>query len=98
MIGASGNYSTLQRNTLDGLSETAGFLYLKLVDTLQGHRPGPAERQAFLEACRYDEVVGRALDRIMLSGCDMDPQSGAYRELSAFFAERYRHNFMERAL
>ena len=90
------NYTTLQRNTLDGLSEGAAALYLKLVDALQGHRPGQAERQAFLAACRYEDAAGRVLDRIILSGCDIDPQSHAHRELSAFFAERYRHNFMER--
>lgn len=88
------NYSILEENTLAGFSETAGCLYLKLLDVFQGD-----ERRAFLTACRYEDEAGGVLDYIMLHGPvgptgQLDPIT--YRELSRFMAERWRHNFMER--
>ncbi|GGZ02546.1 hypothetical protein [Novosphingobium colocasiae] len=86
------NYSTLQRNTLAGLSETAGALYLTLLDVFQGHtRDG--ERKAFLAACDYDKQVGSTLDRILrhMPGA---PGPMVHAQLSAFFADRWRYNFM----
>ena len=95
------NMTVLQQNTLAGLSETAGMLYLALVDKYQGHRAGPGERRAFMEAAKYDERTGNVIDYI-LTNCPLDhwadtprplPQR-ARTELSSFFAERWRHNFI----
>lgn len=91
------NYSTLQRNTLDGLSETAGCLYLKLLDTLEAHRSQHNERIAFLIACRYDSQVGGVIDYILRHFYHLnksDPETFAI--LSQFFSERWRNNFMEK--
>lgn len=87
------NYAPIHRNTLDGLSETAGFLYMTLVDAFQGHTRG-GERRAFLAACDYDDKCGSALDHIMrrMPGA---PSPEVRSLLSKFFAERWRHNFME---
>ena len=89
------NYSTLQQNTLLGFSETAGCLYLNLLDKYQGWNTNDGERMAFLEAHRYENSVGETLDYI-LDGAPMwslDPSTK--KSLSGFFADRWRHNFME---
>ncbi|MES2783401.1 MAG: hypothetical protein V4657_11435 [Pseudomonadota bacterium] len=83
------NHSTLERNTLDGFSEAAGILYLKLIDVYQGH-----ERKAFMAACRFEERCAGVLDYILRNGpMALDAKTKA--ELSAFFSERWRHNFMD---
>jgi dsDNA-binding SOS-regulon protein len=80
-------------NTLNGLSETAGELYLKLLDVMQGHtREG--ERKAFMSACRYDQKCGEVLDYILRNAPNA-PDERTRIELSRFFAERWRNNFME---
>ena len=91
MIGS--NYSPLQRNTLDGLSETAGVLYMRLLDAFEAHKAAANERRAFLAACDYDERAGTTLDYILrYSPMNVDDKTRS--ELSAFFATRWRNNFM----
>lgn len=86
------NYSILQRNTLDGFSETAQVLYLKLTDVFQGN-----ERKAFAVASFYENRCGNVLDYIMRNSPAHQLDARTISQLSAFFAERWRHNFMERA-
>lgn len=83
------NYSCLQQNTLDGLSETAGCLYLKLCDVFQGD-----ERRALFAACRYEDRLGGTLDFILRTMPNA-PTPETRAMLSQFFSERYRHNFMD---
>lgn len=90
----SDNYSILQRNTLDGLSEAAGILYLKLCDTLQGHASLDQDRKAFMCATRFDERCGTVLDHILRNGPIPKLTPKTKTELSKFFAERWCHNFM----
>ena len=86
----SDNYSTLERNTLHGLSEPAGHLYLKLLDKYQGsNRSG--EKRAFLEACRYDEQVGRVTAK-MLQGAPHFADAETRSEVGRYLAERWMHN------
>jgi len=92
-----GNYSPLMRNTLDGLSDGAGSLYLKLFEKYQGD-----ERKAFLEACRYEESCGEVVSLMIEKACEISAQDGivatnpnARRDLEVFFADRWRHNFMK---
>lgn len=82
------NYSILQQNTLLGLGETAGVLYLRLCDQFRD------ERRAFFEACRFDKRVAGPLDRIWRSPCFDDMPDHTRQELNVFMAERWRHNFM----
>lgn len=86
------NYSILMQNTLDGLSETAGCLYLKLLDVFQGHTK-EGERKAFLAACDYEEKFGATLDYILRNMPDA-PDDETRATLSQFFSERFRNNFM----
>lgn len=81
------NYSTLQENTLFGFSEAAGALYLALLDRYQQD-----ERRAFFDACEFEDRVSRKLDRILRH---MNPDQKTFTTLSKFFAERWRHNFMD---
>lgn len=89
------NYTTLQRNTLDGLSETAGCLYLKLVDAFEGHRSRANERRAFLTACRYEDGCGEVIDYILRNNPVHDLDARTLTSLSQFCAERWRHNFID---
>jgi len=82
------NYTTLQRNTLDGLSETAGILYLRLCDQYRD------ERKAFWEACRYDDSVGATFDYIVRNSPAHNLDESTITSLSRFMSERWRHNFM----
>jgi dsDNA-binding SOS-regulon protein len=83
------NNSILEQNTLYGLSESAGVLYLKLLDQFQGD-----ERRAFLVADRYDRAVGGTLDHI-LSHMPDAPDAETRKKLSVYFSERWRNNFMD---
>lgn len=85
-----GNYSILERNTLDGLSEPAGMLYLKLLDVFQGN-----ERRAFIGACRYEDCCASTTDYILRHMPDA-PDDETRRKLFEFLTERYRHNLMEK--
>jgi hypothetical protein len=89
------NYSILQQNTLAGLSETAGLLYLKLLDVFEAHRSRENECRCLLAACRYDDQAGNVLDFIMRNSPAHNLDAGTLSKLSAFFADRWRHNFME---
>lgn len=89
------NYSVLQQNTLAGLSDGAGKLYLDLCDRYQAHKSDASERRAFLEASRYDERVGGVIDHILRNYPCGDLPSETITSLSQFFADRYRHNFMQ---
>lgn len=91
------NYSILQQNTLAGLSEMAGHLYLKLIDQFEGHKSPDNERRAFLAACRFEEGCGETLDYTLRHAPLANMDDGTLSTLSAFFAERWRHNFMEHA-
>lgn len=82
------NHSILERNTLDGLSEPSGILYLKLLDVFQGN-----ERRAFLVACRFEDRCAGLLDYIFQHL--LPSNKNTRHELSQFFSERWRHNFME---
>jgi hypothetical protein len=86
------NYSILERNTLDGFSEPAGILYLKLLDVFQGD-----ERRAFIVACRYEDRFAALIDYILrnMPG-PLRPNEKTRRDLFQFFTDRWRHNFMER--
>lgn len=83
------NYSILQKNTLDGFSESAGILYLKMLDVFQQN-----ERKSFLVACRYEDKCAGVLDYIMRNMPNA-PDAETRQSLSQFFAKRWRHNFME---
>lgn len=87
------NYTHLQRNTLDGLSEMAGSMYLKLLDVFEGHARVDGERRAFLAANRFEAGCAEVLDYI-LRNMPLGADDRTRAELSRFFAERYRHNFM----
>ena len=91
------NYRTIERNTLDGLSEMAGILYLRLLDVFQGHTP-EGERKAFLAACRYEAGCAGVLDYI-LENYDFafEKNSKAKSDLKEFFAKRWQYNFMDGA-
>ena len=89
------NYSILQQNTLAGLSETAQCLYLKLLGVFQGHTKD-GERKALFAASRYDDRFGDVIDYIMRN-CPNKPDDKTRQSLSAFFAERWRNNFMPKA-
>ena len=86
------NYSILQHNTLYGLSETAGILYLRLCDQYRD------ERRAFLEADRYDNRCGEVLHKVLYEypGFAEIPQQ-VKTDLSRFMSERWRNNFIEGA-
>lgn len=86
------NYTILQRNTLDGLSETAGALYLKLIDVFEAHRGRANERKAFLAACRYEDQCGGVLDYILRNSPAHDLDARTLTYLAQFFSERWRHS------
>ena len=83
------NHSILEQNMLYGFSETAGMLYLKLIDVFQG-----CEKKAFLAAYYYECKAGAALDHI-LTFMPKAPDEKTKAELSKFFSERWRNNFMD---
>ena len=88
------NLSVLAQNTLAGLSETAGLLYLNLLDTYQGWNSPTGERQAFFEADRYESLVAGKLDHILENypGFEqMPPRIKA--DLKAFLTNRWKNNF-----
>ena len=88
------NYSILMQNTLDGLSETAGALYCKLLDAFEAHKSPNNERRAFLAADRYDRQCGEVLDYIIRNNPANHVGDETLTALAHFFAERWRHNFM----
>lgn len=90
------NYSPLQANTLAGLSETAGCLYLKLLEVFEAHKSPANERRAFLAADYYEQNAGAVLDYILRHNPVHRLDEPTLQSLSAFFAERWRHNFMPR--
>ena len=83
------NYSILQQNTLDGFSESAGILYMKMLDVFQQN-----EHKAFMAACRYEDKCAGVLDYI-LRNMPNAPDDETRCILSQFFADRWRNNFME---
>lgn len=83
-----GNYSTLQRNTLDGLSEMAGMLYLKLTDVYRN------EHKAFIAACRFEDNCAATIDYILRSSPVHNLDEKTMSEISHFFSERWRNNFL----
>jgi len=90
------NYSPLMQNTLDGFSEGAGHLYLKLLEKYQGD-----ERKAFFEADRYERSVGRMASALMAKALEIGTEQGivgtnpnAMSDLEKFLADRWRNNFM----
>ena len=93
------NYSILQQNTLAGLSEAGGCLYLTLLDVFQGHTKA-GEHKALFAATRFDEQCGDVFDYILRNYFDeLDELDEKTRQsISAFFAERYRHSFMDKPL
>lgn len=90
MTEPSNNLPILYQNTMAGLSESAGILYLKLIDVFQ------SEKKAFVAACRYENQRGEVLDYILHNMPQARPDQRTISDLSRFFAERWRHNFMER--
>ena len=89
------NYTHLQRNTLDGLSETGGIFYLKLLDVFEAHTSRANERRAFLAAAKYDEGSGGVLDYIIENSPAHSLTRDVKLSLKRFLSERYRHNFMQ---
>jgi hypothetical protein len=93
------NYSILQQNALDGFSETAQILYIKLLDVFEAHSSKKNERRAFLAASYYEDRGGGVIDYILgnykfcVNGKDIDAKTKT--ELKMFFSERYRHNIMK---
>lgn len=93
------NYSILERNTLDGLGDGAGHLYLKLRAKYQGD-----DRRAFLEASRYDEEFGRILGLLFAKTAEIRTSQGIIecanpvveQDLEKFAADRWFHNFREK--
>jgi hypothetical protein len=92
----NGNYPTRVANGLAALSDDAHPLYLRLLDLWQGWSNAKAENRCFLAALAYSEKCGAVIDHILRLGPINVPDS-ARAELLAFFAERWRHNFMEAA-
>ncbi|MEO9521687.1 MAG: hypothetical protein ABJC88_16920 [Parasphingorhabdus sp.] len=90
------NYSTLTQNTLAGLGDMAGALYLDLLDIYQGHSNRSNEKKAFLAACDFDERGGGFLDYVLDNSPVHNLDRKAKVELSEFMAKRYRINFMEK--
>ena len=84
------NYSILEQNTLAGFSETAGCFYLKLIDVFKGD-----ESKAFFVANQYERKVGNVFDYILAYNPVWKADASTKTQLSAFFAERWRHNFMQ---
>lgn len=91
------NLAPLQLNTLAGFSETAGALYLDLLDKFEGWADRTGERKAFWTACRYEQECGEALDYILRENPVHDLDARTMSDLSQFFAARWRNNFMTRA-
>lgn len=94
MTHGSGNYTPLQCNTLDGLSEMAGCLYLDLCDLYRAHESQANERRAFLEACRFEDQAARTIDYIMDNNPVWTLNAEVKSQLSQFFATRWLHNFI----
>lgn len=94
------NYSILQENTLAGFSETAGCLYLRLLDIFQNH-----ERKAFLAAREYEEKCGKFINLSFRKSLEIAYESPEIQfsqsaedtlaQLSDLFAKRWLHNFMD---
>jgi hypothetical protein len=82
------NYSILQRNTLDGLSEIAGIHYLRMLDVYQGD-----ERRAFFSADQLDRKIGRILDYIFRN-MPTAPDAKLRVEVSRLLEARWFHNFI----
>lgn len=88
------NLPTLQQNTLHGFSETAQSLYLTLLDKFQGWNSPSGEMAAFIAADHYERKCGDVLDHILRNAPVWNLPADVMSELSKFFAERWRHNFM----
>ncbi len=94
-VAGNSNLPILAQNTLLGLSETAGILYLKLLDQFEGWSNPANERRAFLTACDYEDRCGSVLGHILTAYPGFSHVAGKTRaDLSRFFSERWRHNFM----
>jgi hypothetical protein len=90
------NYSPLQHNTLAGMSETAGILYLKLCEKYQAHKSPAYERRAFFDACKFEEKCAGVFDHILhrYEGFAHIP-ADVKTSLADFMAGRWLNNFME---
>lgn len=89
-MSSRSNYSHLEENTLAGLSEAGGILYLKLVEKYNGN-----ETKAFLAAHKYDNTCGEVLSHILKNGPTFESYPEEVRKnLLTFLTERYRNNFM----
>lgn len=84
------NYSILETNTLDGLSEGGGVVYMRLIDKYQGN-----ERKAFALACVFDDSCGSVLEYILVNG-PIDCTPKVRSELLAFHAQRWLNNFLDK--
>lgn len=91
------NYSPLQRNTLAGLSDISGLLYLQLCDKYEAHKSQDRERRAFLDACECEEKMGEVISHIIYEYPGFETVSEEVKhDLCSFFMKRWLNNFMEK--
>ena len=91
------NLPILTQNTLLGLSEGGGLLYLDLLDKHQGWNNVQNEHKAFFEAHNYDSKVGCVFDHIIdnydsFSNISKDIKTS----MKSFMKDRWKNNFMDK--
>ncbi|MEM8575907.1 MAG: hypothetical protein AAGF48_14935 [Pseudomonadota bacterium] len=89
------NLSILQQNTLAGLSDPAGHLYLMCCDKFCSHDGRTEETRAFKEACRFERSAAETFDYIVDNNPVHDVDEETKESLSRFLAARWFNNFME---
>jgi hypothetical protein len=91
------NLPVIAQNTLAGLSEGAGLLYLDLLDKYQGWNSVQGERKAFFEADRYERLCGDVTDHIIdaYPGFSHVP-SDVKTSVKSFLKDRWENNFMDK--
>jgi hypothetical protein len=89
------NLPVLTQNTLAGLSEGAGLLYLDLLDKYQGWNSVNGERKAFFKADRYERLCGGVADHIIdaYPGFNHVP-SDVKTSVKSFIKDRWKNNFI----
>lgn len=96
MTAPNSNHSILTANTLLGLSEPAQLLYLTLLDRYQGHTDRRGEHRALFAATRFERRCAGTIAYILEHAPTMQEFPPSVRtSLHQFFAERWRHNFMD---
>ena len=87
------NYTTLQRNTLEGFSPVAGLVYMRLYDKYEGHKSKSNEAKALLQADFFEQFCGNTLHKILHEYPWDEINISTICDLEEFLALRYVHNF-----